>query len=395
MALAAAPAKEGPEPCSSKAAADAPLCAAAIARANNGADKAALLYQRAYRANEEGRFEQALRDLDEAISYEFRTPKYLQERAFTLDSLGEYRRALADADSEIALGGDDVSMAYAERAFARVRLGDFQGAWEDRDQVVRLKPGDATSLVARAQAALWLHRFDDARRDLDAASARARRGKKDKKLLDYVAEGRADLANWTGSAGVRDPAACEKAIAAEQYRRPDLVADCTAAFFAARTPQERAQALAHRALAFLFGLSDGTDAWFDRQVAVGLDPGNADWPYFAGLSSLDAERFEVAKRMFERSLAIKRSAGALAGRGAARYGLGDKAGAAADAHAAQAIAPHPMTYLLLGRIAFDAGDAKAAKAYWLDSWRHGWRDDDLRARLKAVGVDDPDKEAKS
>lgn len=397
LALAAAPAaKAAAAPCSSKAASDAPACAAAIAAANNGADKAALLYERAYAAAEADRDEDALKDLDEAVAYEFRNASYLKERAYVLNRLGEHRRARADLDRRLALGGDAEADAdaYGERAFARLRLGDFAGAWEDRDKAVRLRPGEAGLLIARAQAALWLGRFEDARRDVDAAASLASRGKRDKKLLASVAEARTDLANWTGGGGARDPKACAKAVDADNYKAKDLVADCTAAFLAAQTPREKAQAVSYRAFVFLSGLNDQADAWYDRQVAVGIEPDNGDWLYYLGMSYYDAERPEAAKRLFERSLAIEKTASALAGRGAARLHLGDKAGAEADARAAAAMKPNPMSNLVLASLAFDAGDRATAKTYWMDSWRRGWGDDYLRGRLKEIGIADPDKEPK-
>jgi Flp pilus assembly protein TadD len=393
LALAAAP-KEATKPCESKAPADAPACAAAIAAANNGADRAALLYQRAYAANEAGRYEDALRDLDEAVGYEFRNVLYLNERAYTLNRLGEHRRARADLDRVMDLGGTEDAGAYGERAFARLRLGDFTGAWEDRDRAVKLKPENGQLRITRAQAAMWLGRFDDARRDVDAAAKLASRGKRDKKLDQLIVEARSDLANWTGGTGPRDPGACEKAVAAEDYTRKNLVADCTAAFFAAHTSHDKAVALGNRAFVWLLGLHDPVDASYDRQVAVGLDPDNAELLYLLGSSYYDADSTEAAKRLFDRSLALEKSPAALGARAAARLQLGDKAGAEADARAALAIAPEAMSNLVLARLAFLAGDRETAKRYWMDNWHRGWRDDYLREQLKTVGVADPDKEPK-
>jgi tetratricopeptide (TPR) repeat protein len=395
LLLIAAPAPTAAQPCESKAPADAPACAAAIAVANNGGDRAKLLFQRAQASIDDGRHEEALRDLDEAIAYEFRNPTYLMERASTLNRLGEHRRAVADLDRRMALGGEEDADAYGERAFARLRMGDFPGAWEDRDRAAKLSPKDAGALIARAQAALWLGRFDDARRDVEAAAKLASRGKRDKKLTDEIVEARSDLANWTGGSGPRDPKACAKAVEAGDYVRKFLIADCTAAFFAARTAHEKAEALGNRAFVWLFGLHDAVDASYDRQVAGGIEPENADLLYYLGMSFYDRDSYQAARRMFDRSLAIEKTARALAARGAARLELGDKDGAQADARAAATMAANPMSNLVLARLAFDAGNRDAAKRYWMENWHRGWSDDYLRQQLKSVGVEDPDKEPKS
>ena len=126
---------------------------------------------------------------------------------------------------------------------------------------------------------------------------------------------------------------------------------------------------------------------------MALDPANADWLSNLGFTYLNARHSWAALQKFDRSIAIKPGFVAYAGRAGARYNLGDEAGAFADAKASFEIRPNPIALMVLGDLAFEKRhDPKSARLYWMGAYRLGERDDSLTARLKQIGVTDPDKE---
>ncbi|HEX4736966.1 MAG TPA: hypothetical protein VH331_05330 [Allosphingosinicella sp.] len=370
---------------------DSHACDAAIEAAPQGQDKAELFYTRAYASNEAGRFADALGDLDHALAVEPNNPKFLHERGYTLGALGSYRRALADLDREVVIR-PTFPDAYEERSYARRRLGDFAGAYADRAEAVRLKPGDADALLDRSHAALWIGRFDQVRADA-AAAAGASNG--NAAVVQRAARLRRAAELWSGRSGTSNPAKrCDDAMKEDKLDAPDVIGDCTAAFFAATTPAEKADALTVRSLAWAVGQQDEKSWLEDGEMAVAIDPGNSDWHANLGGIYVHLGRMREGLAEFERAVSIKPSVVALAGRARAKYELGDKAGAFADAKGAFEIKPNPIALDVLGELAHDRKDDKSAKLYWMGAYHLGLRGDELIAELKSVGVDHPEKEPK-
>ena len=106
-------------------------CDAAIAQEKEPQDRAELLHHRAYVAIEQYRHEDALADLNAAVTADPKCANCLHERAYLNSELGEYAAAIADLDHEIALR-PEFAGAYRERAFARTYNGDLEGAYQDR-----------------------------------------------------------------------------------------------------------------------------------------------------------------------------------------------------------------------------------------------------------------------
>jgi tetratricopeptide (TPR) repeat protein len=365
--------------------ADASACETAIAAADHAA-KAQLLFYRGYAWNEKGDSFAALADLDKAVAFDPNNVAARQERAYTNNELGNYAEALADLDASAALG-IATKRLFQERALSRMKLGDITGAIADRDRVLALAPEDGVALNARADDLLFAGRFADARADIARAEARAA-ATDDKQVQDTSSRLRKRLALMTEGAEANPDRVCRDAQKNTEFKRTHLVATCTAAYLAAPGNPARAEMLTTRSVAWLFA-DDEADAVFDLQMAAALDPGNADWHANLGFSYVKAHHSWAGEREFDRSLAIKESWAALGGRAWARFNLRKIDGAFADAKRSFEIHPNEIALTVLGDLAADRKDPKAAKLYWMSAWHLGDHGDDLLERLKSIGVTDP------
>ena len=132
-------------------------------------------------------------------------------------------------------------------------------------------------------------------------------------------------------------------------------------------------------------------------IAVALDPKNPQTHINYGNALVSVRHSWAARNAFETALAFpnlskRDKALALAGRGQAKANLGDAAGAFADAKGSYETEPSMPSLYLLGDLAFQKGDKKAAKTFWMGAYRMGARGDDIMNQLRSVGVDDPEKE---
>jgi len=364
---------------------EASACDAAIAAADR-TTKAQFLFYRGYLRNEQRDSLAALVDLDSAIALDPNHVDARQERAYTNNELGNYAEARTDLDASAVLGVATKRL-FQERALSRMRLGDIAGAIADRDKILALEPDDGVALNARADDLLWVGRFTDARADIARAEARAA-AMDDKQVRDTSSGLRKRLALMTeGPEADHDPI-CRNAQKNGEFKRRNLIATCTAAYLAAPTNQVRAEMLTTRSVAWMVA-DDEADAVFDLQMAVALDPGNADWHANLGFSYVKASHSWAAEREFDRSLAIKESWAALGGRAWARFNLGKIDGALADAKKSFGIHPNEIALTVLGDVAHDQKDEKRAKAFWMGAWHLGDHGDDLLERLKSIGVTDP------
>lgn len=394
-AVAAPPAPAEPElpaACApSTLAADLHACDKAIGEEKDARLKARLLRSRAYALNEKASYEDALKDLDAALALDPDYVNALHERAYTYGELSDYARALKDLDREVALRPDGLG-GYQERAFARHWSGDFVGALADRNREAALKPDDAGIVWARADEAAWLGRFDEARRDAAASEALAKAAKDD----DGVREAqqlrqRIDLLSSPNPGG-SPKARCRAADREGKFEQPHLIGDCTVAFLAARDNKAKAELLTIRGIAWLVGQQDQAASTSDERIAVALDPGNAVWHSNLGFSYVQGRHSWAADREFTKSLQIRESWTALAGRAQARYNLDRKDEAFADARRSTELHPNDVALTVLGDLAHDRNDDKSAKLYWMGAYHLGDRDDGLIGRLKSIGVDHPENE---
>lgn len=365
--------------------ADASACDTAIAAADHAA-KAQLLFYRGFAWNEKGDSLAALVDLDNAVALDPNNVAARQERAYTNNELGNYAEALADLDASAALGVATKRL-FQERALSRMKLGDIAGALADRDRVVALAPEDGVALNARADDLLWVGRFADARADLARAEARAA-ATDDKQVRDTSSRLRKRLAQMTEGAEAEPDRICKEAEKNTDFKRPHLIATCTAASLAASTNAARAEFLTTRSVAWLVS-DDEADSTFDRQMAAALDPGNANWHANLGFAYVKVHHSWASEREFDRSLAIKESWAALGGRAWARFNLRKIDSAFADAKRSFEIRPNEIALTVLGDLAADRKDPKGAKLYWMGAWHLGDHGTDLLERLKSIGVTDP------
>ncbi|MBV9931766.1 MAG: hypothetical protein JO013_12590 [Alphaproteobacteria bacterium] len=395
LALALALALGAEEPrlpaCAERIPSEATACDAAIAGEKDGRIVARLLVARAYRRNEVGEYDAALRDLDAAVAADPAYATGWHERSYTHSELRDFVRAVADSDEDVKLRPNDPN-AYRERAFARHGLGDLKGAWEDRAKVVALEPQSPGARAARGKAALWLGRFDEARADTEAALALAEKAGSAKD----AAEARAQLETiklWTTRSGAASPeAACRAAAKRGHFDEKGLIGDCTAAYLAAKSPRAKAELLTFRAFAQIVVANDPGAAIPDEAMAVALDPDHPEWHANLGGSYVRVRHSWAGRRELDVAIRLKDGWMARAERAVARYNLRDFEGSFEDAKKSFEERPNEVALTVLGDLAHDRHDEKSAKLYWMGAWHLGDRDDGLRERLKALGVADPDQE---
>jgi tetratricopeptide (TPR) repeat protein len=364
-------------------------CAAAIQVESDSVKKAELLFRRAYVLNERQAYEPALDDLTAAATLVPHQAKYLRERAYTLNSSGRYREALVDLD-ELATLEPQTPEVYAERALARTRLGDWEGALADRDREVKLRPNSIAARVARAQANMWLGQFDAAQRDLKAAADMAAGSTPDD--AQFLRRVSSQLRAWQHHSSGHDPAVkCSRAETNDDFLQATIIGDCTLAFLSAKTPQAQADALTQRSIAWLSQQSE-QNATADREAAVALEPENPDRHTNLGFAYLQARHSWAARQEFDRSIDIRKTYMALAGRASAQYNLNQKTLAFNDAKESFEIHPNELALWILGDLAKDKHDDALAKNFWMGAYHMGSRDDRLLERLRSVGVPNPANE---
>jgi tetratricopeptide (TPR) repeat protein len=312
---------------------------------------------------------------------------YLHERAYTLNSLGRYREALVDLNEQASLEPQSPAV-YAERALTRTRLGDWEGALADRDREAKLRPDSMSALVARAHARIWLGQFDEAQQDLRVAAA-LRTDPSRREDARYLERVSVLLEAWMHhSSGDNPGAKCSRARTNDDYSQPTLIGDCTLAFLSAKTPKDKADALTNRAIAWLSARQSQHDATDDSEAAVAVDPDNPDRHTNLAFAYLQERHSWGARQEFDRSIKIRKTYLALAGRAEAHYNLGEKDLAFLDAKESFEMHPNELALWLLGDLAKDKHDDASAKRFWMGAYHLGSRDDRLLERLRSVGVQD-------
>jgi tetratricopeptide (TPR) repeat protein len=353
-------------------------CNAAIAAESDPHVKSVLLLRRAFVAdavNDPRRYAASLDDLNAALKLYPENYYARHERAYLYERLGRWAEARADLDAQLALT-PGAAMSLHERAVARAKLGDLQGAYADRDAAIKAGDTSPEAYIARAQAALWLGRFDAARSD----AARAQDGDA------QSAAGMAGEVTVWETHGDKPAEACDHADASGNFSSRTVVGDCTAAFLAAPTPKDKAAALTIRAQAWLVQGDNEARSARDLEVAAALDPGPHSFSNL-GFAYLELRHPEAAIPMFEKSIAAQPAFYNYAGLALAKLDLGDIAGAEAAARKSNELHKNDMAMLVLGDAAFARTKRyDEAKAFWLQAYQLGNHGDDLAARLKQAGV---------
>ena len=365
-------------------------CDRAISWERDPEKRAELLQRRAYVAVEQYRYDDALVDLNAAVSADPNCATCLHERAYLNSELGEYGAAIADLDHEIKLR-PDFAAAYRERAFARAFNGDLEGAYQDRVREVEFEPQSADSLLARGKAALWLGRFDDAAADFTRVETLAKAAG-DEELRADAAENREAIGLWSLSSGDKKAASrcVMRDLVASDAGLKALIGDCTQAFLEAKKGSDKADALTTRSSALVVLDSSWDRATVDTRIAAGLDP-TPDRYINLGFAYISVEHSRAAIQEFNRALAKGDNWLALAGRASARHNIDDTAGAEADALASMKLKLNEAAAWVLGDIAYERGEKEKARGMYLAVYQMGSRDDRLIARLKELGVSDPAK----
>ncbi len=98
---------------------------------------------------EQGRFEEAIAEFNEAIRINPKLEWAYVSRAFSYSEMGQYDRALQDCDQAIRLD-PELENAYILRASAYSEMGEFDKALQDFDQAIRLDPQSVDTYHNRA-----------------------------------------------------------------------------------------------------------------------------------------------------------------------------------------------------------------------------------------------------
>ncbi|HEY0799371.1 MAG TPA: hypothetical protein VGD54_00900, partial [Steroidobacteraceae bacterium] len=212
---------------------------------------------------------------------------------------------------------------------------------------------------------------------------------------EYLERVSLKLKAWMHHSAGDDPGAnCGRAGNGDgdDYSQPTLIGDCTLAFLSAKTPEGKADALTDRAIAWLFALQSQHDATADDEAAVALDPNNPDRHTNLGFAYIQEKHSWGARQEFDRSISLRKTYAALAGRASAHYNLNEANLAFHDARESFDMQPNVLALWVLGDLAKDKHHDAVAKSFWMGAYLLGSRDDRLLERLKGVGVADPAKE---
>ncbi len=111
--------------------------------------------------------QEALDDLDWAISLRARFPAAITERGLTLALMGELENAMVAIDEALALD-PGYAIAHLNKSFVHRLAGRLQEAWASIDMAVHLEPNNAEYRAGRGDIYANLGQFDSARRDFQA-----------------------------------------------------------------------------------------------------------------------------------------------------------------------------------------------------------------------------------
>lgn len=131
-------------------------------------DEAAERSNRGAELMNEGRWEEALAELDKAIELDPNNAYAYTNRGGVNAGLGQYEQAIADLDKAIELD-PNLASAYDSRGGAYAGPEQYEQAIADLDKAIDLEPSLAGAYYNRGHAYLRLARYEEAIADLDNA----------------------------------------------------------------------------------------------------------------------------------------------------------------------------------------------------------------------------------
>jgi tetratricopeptide (TPR) repeat protein len=114
-------------------------------------DAAAAFYNRGIAYRNQGKFDRAIEDYDQALRLRPAFADALNDRGLAYRHKGDNERAIADFD-EALRARPDFAAALFNRGGAWVSLGKLDRAIADFERVLVLEPGDIDALLARGEA---------------------------------------------------------------------------------------------------------------------------------------------------------------------------------------------------------------------------------------------------
>jgi len=117
---------------------------------------------------ENGQFDTAIQDYDQAIKDNPQSAEAFWRRGFALEQKGEFDRAIADYDNALKLDPNNAN-AFANRGHAHSHKKEFDPAIEDLTQAIKLNANDARTYGLRANAYREKAQYDLAIQDCEQA----------------------------------------------------------------------------------------------------------------------------------------------------------------------------------------------------------------------------------
>lgn len=125
-------------------------------------------YNRGNAYIQQGDYDRAIKDYDEAIRLKADDARAFNNRGNAYYGKGDYQRAIQDYDQAIRLRADD-AMTFHNRGNAYFRQRDYDHAIQDYDQAIRLRANDAQAFNDRGNAYAGKGDFDRAVQDYSEA----------------------------------------------------------------------------------------------------------------------------------------------------------------------------------------------------------------------------------
>ena len=219
-----------------------------------------------------GQLDQAIRDLDKAVSLAGDNSMFLEERGLAFNKKNDFDRAIADFDKAISLAAND-NVAFNGRGVAWLGKGDLARALSDFDKAIALqgsiaayrdnhgaallKKGDIAAAIAEFDKAIDLGRSDSARKQeladyyVHRGDALGSKGEWLKALEDY--QSALTLNSYLSKAQAGRDAA--RLALTTVSRQPDTAAPQVAAATAAVPDKPKPVAVNERRIALVIGNS--------------------------------------------------------------------------------------------------------------------------------------------
>jgi tetratricopeptide (TPR) repeat protein len=115
-----------------------------------------------------GRYEEAIKSYDRAISFKPDEPEAWSNRGVSLGKLGRYEEAIKSYDRAILFSPDKYDAGY-NRGVALLNLGRYEEAIESYDRVISFKPNDHEAWSSRGVSLERLGRYEEAIKSYDRA----------------------------------------------------------------------------------------------------------------------------------------------------------------------------------------------------------------------------------